>query len=537
MSDSMQITETLALLLSVALVLAWASRLVRVPYPVALVVGGIGIGFIPGIPVVTLDPQLVLLLFVAPLLYADAFFAPVDELRRNVRWVGLLATALVVVTAAATALASHLILSLPWGVAFALGAGLAATDAVAPMQVLGREGADPRLVAVIQGESLLNDGVAFTLVKVAATTVVTGSFSFVAASGQLGLAVVGGLLAGVVVAFLVSQARRHIKDPMIEAALSLITPFAAYILADRLGASGILAAVAAGLWIGRRSQNIVEPLTRVEIQAAWRIITFILNSILFLLVGLQLKGMVRTVDLPFGEIALGACGVLAVLVGTRLVWALLIPSLWQGARGLVGRDDQHGSGKGWRFALAWSGVRGSVALAAALSLPATIHGGAAFPARNLVILMTLIVIIVTLLAQGLTLRPVLQALGLTDERAVHREQAVARETAADAALAHLDEAASRHGLAEEARAWLAHEYGLRSRRYGARASGVQDEDLEERHRRVAGADSDLLASARQAVIDLEARGDVRSDIAQLVLRDLDLDSARLSETGEEHATP
>src|SRR3954468_19255017 len=219
--EPIEIAETFALLLAAALALTWLSRRIGLPYPVALVLGGIGLAFVPGLPAIRLDPQLVLLLFVAPLLYADAFFAPVAELARNARSIALLASLLVGVTAGAVAIAARLVFDLGWGPAFALGAALAATDAVAPVQVLGREGADPRLVAVIQGESLLNDGVAFTLVKVASSAVVTGSFSLASASGKLVLSIVAGVAIGFAVGALVVEARRRTDDAIVEAALSL----------------------------------------------------------------------------------------------------------------------------------------------------------------------------------------------------------------------------------------------------------------------------------------------------------------------------
>src|SRR3954463_10157064 len=194
--SAIDIAETFVLLLAAALALTWVSRRIGVPYPVALVLGGIGLAFVPGIPQVRPDPELVLLLFVAPLLFADAFFAPVAELARNARSVALLASVLVGVTAGVVGGTAHFVLDIGWGPAFALGAALAATDAVAPVQVLGREGADPRLVAVIQGESLLNDGVAFALVKAASSAVVTGSFSLASAGGGLVLSILGGVAVG-----------------------------------------------------------------------------------------------------------------------------------------------------------------------------------------------------------------------------------------------------------------------------------------------------------------------------------------------------
>jgi Na+/H+ antiporter len=527
---AIDIAELLVLLLAAALGLTWLSRRIGVPYPVALVLGGIALAFVPGIPQVQLDPKLVLLLFVAPLLFADAFFAPVSELARNARSIGLLASVLVGVTAGVVAVTAHFALELGWGPAFALGAALAATDAVAPVQVLGREGADPRLEAVIQGESLLNDGVAFALVQVASSAVVTGAFSLASAGGKLVLSVLGGIAIGFAVAALIVEARRRTTDTIVEATLSLITPLAAFIAADRVGASGILAAVGAGLWMGPRSRSLVAPLTRVEIQAAWRIIGYLLNSLLFLLVGLQMRHVIRTVDIPAGKIALASASILVTLIGFRVLWALTVPSAWHRVRNLVGRGGE-ASTKGWRLALAWSGVRGSLALAAVMSLPAKTDAGAPFPGRDLLVLVTLIIIVATLVIQGLTLQPLMRALGLTDRERAEHEDAHARARAAEAALERLDDVAREHDLPERSRKWLEREYSFRRDRYAARAENGGDPRLEERNRRLAAADADLLDTARDAVIELEARGDVRAEIAQRVLRDLDLDSTRVGEEG------
>jgi CPA1 family monovalent cation:H+ antiporter len=531
--DPIHIAETLVLLLAVALALDWTSKRIGVPYPVALVLGGIGVGFIPGVPDVDLDPEIVLMLFVAPLLFADAFFAPVAELMRNARSIVLLASVLVGATAGVVAVAAHLVLDLPWGSAFALGAALAATDAVAPVQVLGREGADPRLVGVIQGESLLNDGVAFALVKVASSAVVTGSFSLLGATAELALSIIGGLAVGFLVGALVVLIRRRVHDTIVEATLSIMTPLAAYLAAEAVHASGILAAVAAGLWMGPRSHTLVEPLTRVEVQAGWRIIGHLLNSLLFLLVGMQVDEIVDSVSTPIDQIALGAAAILAALIGLRIIWALMLPSAWHSVRSMVGREREPTT-KGWRFALAWAGVRGGLALAAALSLPAETDAGEPFPGRDLILLMVLIVIVTTLVAQGLTLRPLLRRLGLTDREAVEREEAYARARAAEAALGRLDGAAREHGLPEQSEQWLRREYEFRRDRFNARLDDEADERLEERGRKIAAVDDELLAAARSAVVELEANGDVRSEVAQKVLRDLDLDSARVDDgTGPE----
>jgi CPA1 family monovalent cation:H+ antiporter len=267
----------------------------------------------------------------------------------------------------------------------------------------------------------------------------------------------------------------------------------------------------------------VEPLTRVEIESAWKIISFVLNSLLFLLVGLQMREIVNAVSTPAGYVAIVAVVIVAAVVGIRLLWSLAVPAAWRGARGLAGREVGPATSRGWRFALGWSGPRGAVALAAALSLPVTVHGGGPTPGRDLVIVLTLIVIVATLGGQGLTLRPIIRRLGLTDPDGVDREEARAKHVAAEAALGRLDEAADRHDLDDEQRDWLEREYAVRSHRFGGGATEDEMSSLEGEEL----TDLELLDEARSAVLALESRGEIRSEVAQQVLRDLDLDSARL----------
>jgi CPA1 family monovalent cation:H+ antiporter len=527
----LETAETVVLLLGVGVALAWLSEQIDIPIPVVQLAGGAVLAFLPIAPSIALDPQIVLLLFVAPLLYVDAFFAPLRELQRNVVSIALLSSVLVVVTAALVAVVAHAVVGLPWAVAFALGAALAATDALAPTQVLGKEGVEPRLLAVIQGESLFNDGVAVTLVRVAAAAAASGHFAAGSALGKLALAVGGGVLAGLAVAWLIARVRIRSDDVLLEGGLSLITPFAAYIAAEAINGSGILAAVAAGLYMGQRSHDQVEPLARVEIQAAWRILSFVLNSLLFLLVGLQAKEIVNAVDTPAIDVALAAAAILAAVVGARLLWAMTIAPIWRtAARSVAGRVRSSAdrvrpaSPRSWRFALGWSGVRGSVALAAALSIPATTAAGAHVAGRDLAIVLTLIVIVVTLVGQGLTLKPLVRRLGLADPGGEQREEDLAVRAAAEAALQRLDQVAERNGLDEADKRWLAREHRLRNAR-----AGSNGEQASETLDAAAKTDTELLDAAREAVLDLEDRGQVRGEVAQRVLRRLDLDSARLRE--------
>jgi monovalent cation/hydrogen antiporter len=519
-----EIAETIVLLLALAVALAWLARRLGVPDPVLLVAGGAGVAFLPlGIDI-KIDPDLVLLLFVAPLLYADGYYAPMRELRRNAVSIALLSSVLVIVTAVVVAVVAHTVLDVPWAVAFVLGAALGATDALAPVQVMGGAGADPRLVAVVQGESLFNDGVAFALVGSASAAAVSGSFEPASAVGSLALSVGGGVAVGIAVAWLVSWARRQTDQVLVEAGLSLLTPFAAYVAAEAVHGSGILAAVAAGIWLGARQHDWVEPLTRVELQATWQIIAFVLNSLLFLLVGLAAGDIVSEVKQPVGDVILAGLAITGAVVGIRVLWAMTIAPAWRGAASRFAERVRPASPRAWRLALAWSGIRGSVALAAVLSLPRMRDDGSAMPDRDLIIVLSLVVIVVTLLVQGLTLRPLIERLGLTDPEGPQREEMFARRAATDAALETLEDAADRHDLGDDERNWLKHEYMLRRGQAEGNEDGAVARELLEAAEQT---DLEMLEAARQAVIGLEQKGEIRTEVAQKVMRKLDLDSARL----------
>lgn len=517
------VAETIVLLLVAGVALGWLARRLSAPEPVLLVAAGAALAFVPGLESITLDPELVLLVFVAPLLYADGFFAPIRELRRNAVSIGLLASVLVIATAAGVGVVAHYVIDLPWAVAFALGGALSATDALAPVQVLDSVAAEPRLVAVVKGESLFNDGVAFSLVSVAGAAAASQSFHLAAGLLELVVAIGGGVGAGVAVAWLVGHLRRGTDEITIEAGISLLTPFLAYVAAELVHGSGILAAVAAGLWVGHHSYGYVDPLARLEIQSAWRVISFVLNALLFLFVGLQARDIIAAVGQPAGRVLLAGAAITLAVVGLRLAWALTIAPAWRGAASRLSSAVSPPSSRPWRIALGWSGVRGSVALAAALAIPRTLDGGGALPGRDLVIVLTLLVIFATLLGQGLTLRPLVRRLGLTDREAIEAEERLATHTASHVALEALPEVADRHGLDTEERYWLEREYELRSLQSHDGSDGTARVVLEA----AARTDLELHGAAREAILDLEERGEVRSEVAQEVIRRLDMGSARL----------
>ena len=517
------VAEALILLVIAGVTLSAVAQRLSIPEPVLLVAGGTALAFIPGLPSISLEPELVLLVFVAPLLYVDGYFAPARELRRNAVSIGLLASVLVVATAAGVGVVAHYVIDLDWPVAFALGAALSATDALAPVQVLESEAAEPRLLAVIRGESLLNDGVAFALVGVAGTAAASGTFDPADGLLQLALSMLGGVGAGLVVGYGVQRLRNLSDSPRVEAGISLLTPFVAYVGAEAIHGSGILAAVVSGLWVGNRAFSYTDPLVRLEIQSAWRVVSFVLNSLLFLLVGLQAREIIAAVHQPAGRVLLAGAALTVAVIGLRLAWALTIAPAWRGTARQLKASVAPPASRPWRLVLGWSGVRGSVALAAALSIPVHMDGGGPLPGRDLVILLALIVIGATLLIQGLTLRPLVRRAGLTDWDAIGEEERMAAKTASDAALEALDEAAERNGLDDEETFWLKREYELRNLRAHEDADGGAQSVLDAASR----TDQELLHAARRSVMALEESGEVRSDVAQEVIRRLDLSSARL----------
>ena len=518
------VAEAIVLLVIVGVALSSLARRIGIPEPVVLVAGGVALAFIPGLPSIPLEPELVLLVFVAPLLYVDGYFAPVRELRRNAVSIGLLASVLVVGTAAGVAVVAHYVIDLSWPVAFALGAALSATDALAPVQVLESEAAEPRLLAVIRGESLFNDGVAFALVGVAGTAAAAQEFEAAKGLLELVLYIGGGVGGGMPSRGRRPAAKAHPVDAHRGGAVAghALRRLRRRRAGARLGHPG------------RRRRRPVgrPPLARLRGSAGapgdpvgLARDRFALNSLLFMLVGLQTRDIIDTVDQPMGRVLLAGVAVTVAVIGLRLLWALTIAPVWRGTASRLRENVRPPSSRPWRIALGWSGVRGSVALAAALSIPVSLDSGGPLPGRELAIVLTLFVIVATLLVQGLTLRPLVRRLGLTDPDAVEAEKRLALQTASEVALKALPEAAERHGLSEDERQWLEREYELRNLR-----AADDDDDADAADdvlEAAARTDGELLTAAREAILELEGEGEVRSDVAQEVIRRLDLSSARL----------
>jgi CPA1 family monovalent cation:H+ antiporter len=507
------------------------ARRLAVPYPIVLVLGGLVLGLLPGMPDIELDPDLVLLIFLPPLLYSAAFFSDLHALRRNLRPISLLSIGLVLVTLVAVAVIGHEAIGLSWPMAFALGAIVSPTDPVAATAVMRRLGAPRRLVNVIEGESLVNDASALVAYRVAVAAALGGSFSLLDATLEFVAAAAGGIAIGLLAGFVVGEIRRRIDDTPTELTISLLTAYAAFIPAEELGASGVLAAVTSGIYLGWRAPEIASPQTRLQGFALWEMLVFLLNAVLFILIGLQLPVVVDELEGRGVAEAVGwAALVSAVVIGVRFLWLFTVPHL---IRTLDRRPQQVERRVGWqqRAVAGWAGMRGAVSLAAALALPLETDAGAPLPDRDLILFIAFALILVTLVGQGLTLPRLIRRLGVTaDEHEEEGEEVRARLAAAKAALARLDEleADGAAAVREDTLGRVRRMYQFRKRRFAARAGLLEaDEDIEDRSRAYQRLLVELYAAQRRALVELRNRGEISNDVMHRVERDLDLEETRL----------
>jgi CPA1 family monovalent cation:H+ antiporter len=519
-----------ALLVSVAVLNALANWL-QVPYPIVLVIGGLGLGLVPGIPEIELDPDLVLLIFLPPLLYSGAFFADLSALRSDLRTISLLSIGLVLATTAAVGVLAHLVIGLPVAAAFALGAVVAPTDAVAATSILRRLGVPRRMVNVLEGESLLNDATALVAYKVAVAAAVGGGFTLAEAGLRfLGVAA-GGIAIGLAVGWLVAAIRRRTDDPMTEVTISLFTGYAAFLPADELGVSGVLAAVSAGIYLGYRAPELTSPETRLQTYSLWSVLTFLLNATLFVLIGLQLPVIVeglRESGIDAGEAIGYAALVCAAVVAVRFAWGFAATAL---IRVLDRRPSQRERRASWRFRVvaSWAGMRGAVSLAAALALPLTTDAGAPFPERSLILFITFAVILFTLVGEGLTLPLVIRALGVHESgEEEESEEVLARLRAAAAALARLEELEGEEWTNPDTVGRIRGLYEFRRRRFKVRAGKLEDEDgIEDRSLSYQRLMHEVYSAQRAALVELRDGGEVSGEVMRRLERELDLEESRL----------
>jgi CPA1 family monovalent cation:H+ antiporter len=518
----------LAALLAAALLLLALSQLVRIPYPILLVLGGVGIGFVPGAPDVQLNPDLVLVAVLPPLLYGAAYFTSLRELRANMRPIGLLAVGLVLTTMVAVAVVAHeAVDGLGWAGAFVLGALVSPTDPTAATSIAQRLGLPRRLIALIEGESLVNDGTALVAYRFAVAAVVTGSFSLAHATGRFFLNVIGGIAVGLAVGYVIRMLRRRLDNPPVEITIALLSGYFGYLPAQALGVSGVLAAVTVGIYMGWHTPELTNAQTRLQGQAVWEIAFLLLNGLLFALIGLQLPSILDALSGRSTATLIGwAALVSAVVIVARFAW--IFPTAFIG-RAVSRRIRQEDPAPTWRAktVLAWSGMRGAVSLAAALSLPLTTDAGSRFPDRSLIVFLTFGVILATLVLQGLTLPALIRVLNVEDDGLAEKEEAKARIHAAEAALLRLDELVDEDWVREDTAERLRGAYGFRQERFRSRFDPDGDGSAEDRSQAFQRLRRELLEAERRAVQELRRDGRIDDAVMRRVVRDLDLEEARL----------
>jgi Na+/H+ antiporter len=514
-----------AILVSVALLLVAADR-TSIPYPILLVVGGLGLGFIPGIPEVALPPDLVLIAVLPPLLYGAAFFTSLRDLRENAFAITLLAFGLVLTTMVIVAVVAHVLIpGLSWSTAFVLGAVVSPTDPTAATAIAERLGLPRRLVALIEGESLVNDGTALVAYKFAVVAVVSGTFSFADAAGSFVLNVIGGIAIGLGVGFVVRQVRRRIKEPALAITLSLMSGYFAYLSATAAGVSGVLAAVTIGIYMGWYTPELTTWQTRLQGVAVWEITFFVLNALLFALIGLQLPVIVDALSGYSASQLLGyAAAVALAVIAARFLW--VVPGTYLTAWTRRKKRPIPDPGRA-SIILGWSGMRGAVSLAAALALPLTTDAGDAFPDRELVIFLTFGVILASLVVQGLSFPALLKLIGLEDEGRTEKEENKARIYATEAALARLDELVDEEWVREDTLERVRAMFNFRRQRFRSRFDPESDGQIESRSLDYQRLLRELLIAERNAVFDLRRQRRIDDLVMRRVIRDLDLEEARL----------
>jgi CPA1 family monovalent cation:H+ antiporter len=416
-----------------------ANRL-EVPEAIVLVILGVLASLIPQVPNIELPPNLVLFLFLPPLIYNAAFFTAPRETRENAVPITALAFGATTATILVVGAVTRLILpAAGWAAALAFAAAVAPTDAVAATSVLNRLGAPTRIVNILEGESLINDGVALTAFGLAVEAM-GHPFTFGHGLQRLVVVVAGGIAFGLVVALVIGRVRRHVRDPSLQILITLVTPFVAYVPAEQLDVSGVLATVVAGVYLGGRADGMLQAASRVSGQLFWRTLVFILESGLFVLLGLELRTVVSDLSDSHSVAWLAGAGaaVVAAVIGVRLIWEVTVAPL---TRYIPGRHAGYVRNP-WRqrLVIGWSGMRGAISLAIALTLPLTV-GGHEFAERPTLIFLAAVVVVVTLIGQGLTLPPLLRAFGLAEGDEQRRREALARQRVTEAGLAKLDQLA------------------------------------------------------------------------------------------------
>jgi Na+/H+ antiporter len=517
----------LALVVLVALLAAFAQRL-KTPYPIVLVLGGLVLSFFPRVPHVSLNPAFVFLVVLPPLLFASSLNTAWREFRENLVSISMLGIGLVAFTVAGVAVASHFFIpDFDWRVGAVLGAVLSTTDAIAISAIARRVGFPHQILSIIEGESLANDATGLLALQFTTALVVTGEIPSVGGGVTKFLwLILGGIAAGLLIGALVDWFDRSIRDTALQLMVSVATPYFAYLLAESLRASGVLATVACGLYLGRKRSQSFTTEARLDSRAVWNTIDFAVNSLIFIVVGLQLPSVLDGMrPLHWPRLIDGAAFICAVVIGLRLLWMFLGAKISYFIRGRILHEELRVPTSRELFAMVWSGLRGVLTLAAALSLPETTDTGAPFPHRAAIIFLAYSVILVTLVGQGLSLPWVLRWLGISEDTDETEERA-ARRVLLEAALRALKSMPASEDETEAQAADLLKRY-YRQRLQGVKA-GESNGNTTNLDRIYQDLYTRLRQVERQQITTLRAEGRFRESILRELEKELDLTDLRFN---------
>jgi monovalent cation/hydrogen antiporter len=521
--------EIIVLLFAAVAALAVLAHKISLPYPIVLVISGLALSFVPRLPEVRLNPDIVFYFVLPALLYPAALFTSWRDFRRNLGPILMAAIGLVLVTMVAIAWIAHTILpGLPWAAAFALGAIVSPPDAVAATAIIRRLGVPHRIDAIIEGESLVNDATALVALQFAVAALVTGTFSPGHAALHFIWAAAGGIGFGLLVGIVMRWVQSHLDDPPIQVTISLITPFIAYLPAERLHASGVLATVTAGMFLGWHSPVIMSARTRLQAYSFWEMIAFLLNGFVFIVIGLQLPRILHalSVESLTGPIVT-AMIISGAVILVRFAW--LIPVVYLGhllSRKRRPRDRI----SAWQYIAitGWASMRGVVSLAAAFALPIALSDGRPFPGRNYILFLTFSVILATLVLQGLTLPSLVRKLGITQDVEADEEERRARLEANKAAIEFIENARANGKFSADAVARLRAEYDERVEQLELCAENPDDcrgEIATPQYQRL---QRQALRVERKTIIRLRNERVINDQALRHIQRDLDLAEARLT---------
>ena len=521
--------EIIVLLFALVAILAVLACRVALPYPIVLVIGGLGLSFVPGLPEVKLNPDTVFYFILPALLYPAALFTSWRDFRRNLRPILLLAIGLVLTTMVAVAWIAHAVVpGLPWAAAFALGAIVSPPDAIAATAIIRRLGVPHRIQAILEGESLVNDATALVALQFAIGSLVTGTFSPGYAAARFVWAAAAGIGFGLLVGVVIRWVQSHLDDPPIQITISLVTPFIAYLPAERLHASGVLATVAAGIFLGWHSPLMISARTRLQVYAFWETVMFLLNGFVFIVIGLQLPGILHTLNRESLTIAVvSAIIICAAVILVRFAW--VIPAAYL-PRLLSSKLRMRDPIPSWQHIVivSWAGMRGVVSLAAAFALPLALTDGSSFPGRDYILFFAFSVIFTTLILQGLTLPLLIRKLGIMHDGRADEEERRARLEANKAAIELIEELRANGKFSPDTAGRLRAEYDERVEQLQLCAENPDDcrgEIATPQYQRL---QRKALRVERQTIIRLRNERVINDDALRRIQRDLDLAEARLT---------